>query len=311
MIHLRIVAPQELATRALEALGGHDAVINVICLRGVALNPRGDVILCDVAHEDASVVLADLRELDIPRRGSIAIEEIDTALSAAATRAVRLAEGQPGDAVVWEEVEARTRDTASLSVTFLTFAVVAALITSVAIVVDSEVLLIGGMVVGPEFGPIAGFCVAAVQRRSGLAKRSALALTAGLLAAAAASALAGLVLLATGTIEKVSGEGDLATLIANPDALSVVVALTAGVAGMLSLSTQKSGALIGVLVSVTTLPAASYAGLAAAYGNWEAARGSLTQLVTNLVCIFAAGLATLGLQRLLYERRRERHLRER
>ena len=68
---------------------------------------------------------------------------------------------------------------------------------------------------------------------------------------------------------------------ANPDVLSVAVALAAGVAGMLSLSTQKSGALIGVLVSVTTLPAASYAGLAAAYGDWEAASGSLIQLVTN------------------------------
>ncbi len=137
-------------------------------------------------------------------RGSIAVEEIDTAISAAATRAVRLAEGQPGDAVVREEVEACTGDTASLSATFLTFAVVAALITSVAIALDSDVLLIGGMVVGPEFGPIAGFCVAAVQRRSGLAKQSAVALTAGLLAAGAASALAGLALRATDTIESVS-----------------------------------------------------------------------------------------------------------
>ena len=136
-------------------------MINVIWLRGVALNPRGDVILCDVAHEDASVVLADLRELDIPPPGL--------------HRA-----------------------------TLLTFAVVAALITSVAIALDSEVLLLGGMVVGPEFGPIAGFCVAAVQRRSGLAKQSAVALTAGLLAAGAASALAGLALRATDTIESVS-----------------------------------------------------------------------------------------------------------
>jgi len=139
--------------------------------------------------------------------------------------------------VVREEVEARTCDTASLSATFLTFAVVAALITSVAIALDSEVLLIGGMVVGPEFGPIAGLCVAAVQRRSGLTKQSAVALTAGLLAAGAASAPAGLALRATDTIESVSGEGDLATLIANPDVLSVAVALAAGVAAMLSLST--------------------------------------------------------------------------
>jgi len=137
-------------------------------------------------------------------RGCIVVEEIDTAISAAATRAVRLAEGQPGDAVVREEVEACTGDTASLSATFLTFAVVAALITSVAIALDSEVLLLGGMVVGPEFGPIAGFCVAAVQRRSGLAKQSAVALTAGLLAAGAASAPAGLALRATDTIESVS-----------------------------------------------------------------------------------------------------------
>lgn len=79
--------------------------------------------------------------------------------------------------------------------------------------------------------------MAAVQRRSGLAKQSAVALTAGLLAAGAASAPAGLALRATDTIESVSGEGDLATLIANPDVLSVAVALGADVAGMLSLST--------------------------------------------------------------------------
>jgi hypothetical protein len=47
VIHLRIVAPADLAAQALEVLGSNDAVINVIWLRGVALNPRGDVIVCD------------------------------------------------------------------------------------------------------------------------------------------------------------------------------------------------------------------------------------------------------------------------
>ena len=137
-------------------------------------------------------------------RGSIAVEEIDTAISAAATRAVRLAEGVARGRRGAGGCRGAHARPASLSATFLTFAVVAALITSVAIALDSEVLLLGGMVVGPEFGPIAGFCVAAVQRRSGLAKQSAVALTAGLLAAGAASALAGLALRATDTIESVS-----------------------------------------------------------------------------------------------------------
>ncbi len=76
---------------------------------------------------------------------------------------------------------------------------------------------------------------------------------------------------------------------------------------MLSLSTAKSGALIGVLISVTTIPAAANIGLAAAYEDWSSWRGSLAQLAINLTAIIVAGTAVLGLQRLLYRRRRERH----
>ena len=83
----------------------------------------------------------------------------------------------------------------------------------------------------------------------------------------------------------------------------MIVALFAGVAGMISLTTAKSGALIGVLISVTTIPAAGNIGLAAAYGNWDEFRGASAQLAINLVCIVAAGLATLGVQRLLFARR--------
>ena len=51
---------------------------------------------------------------------------------------------------------------------------------------------------------------------------------------------------------------------------------------MLSLSTAKSGALIGVLISVTTIPAAANIGIAAALGDWDTAAGSAGQLVVNL-----------------------------
>ena len=56
---------------------------------------------------------------------------------------------------------------------------------------------------------------------------------------------------------------------------------------MLSLSTAKSGALIGVLISVTTIPAAANIGLAAAYQDWESWRGSIEQLAINLASIVA------------------------
>jgi uncharacterized membrane protein len=73
----------------------------------------------------------------------------------------------------------------------------------------------------------------------------------------------------------------------------VIVALLAGVTGVLSLTTTKSGALIGVLISVTTIPAAANVGVAAVYGDWEAAAGAAAQLVINLLAIIASGIGVL------------------
>ncbi len=77
---------------------------------------------------------------------------------------------------------------------------------------------------------------------------------------------------------------------------------------MLSLTSSKSSALVGVLISVTTIPAAANIGVAAAYADWSTVGGAAAQLCINLGGIFAAGLATLYLQRLLYVRRRHKHL---
>ena len=63
--------------------------------------------MCDVAREDASVVIDELKQLGIHHDGSITLEQIDSAISDAADRAEKHARGAPADAVVWEEVEAR------------------------------------------------------------------------------------------------------------------------------------------------------------------------------------------------------------
>ena len=293
----------------MELLCATDSVCNVIRLSDPATRPDGEVIMCDVAREDASVVIADLKELDIHHSGSISLEEIDTAISDVAVRAEKHARGAPADAVVWEEVEARTDEQVELSATFLIFMVLAALIAAVGIYQDSPILIVGAMVVGPEFGPIAAFCVALVQRRRRLARRSAVALIIGFPAAIAAAYAATLVFKATGVVADDFDQSghQLSNIIANPDFLAFFVAACAGTAGMLSLSTSKSGALIGVLISVTTIPAAANIGVTAAYADWENWRGSIGQLVLNMGAILVAGTATLAIQRMLYHRRRRRH----
>ncbi len=308
MIHLRIVSPPDLTERVMQLLIGAPAVINIIEIGGAARKPDGDVILCDVAREDASVILGELKALKVHERGSITLEEIDTAISHAADEAERQAPGSPSDAVVWEEVEQHTSENVELSGVFLVFMVLAALLSAVSILLDSAVLLVGAMVVGPEFGPIAGFCVAAVRRQRDLALRSGLALAVGFPLAIGATYVAVMFFKATGISPATFSEDDheLARIIASPDFYAAFVAVCAGAAGVLSLSTAKSGALIGVLISVTTLPAAANVSVAAAYHDWTAWRGSLTQLAVNLTCILVAGTAVLAIQRAFYRRRRRR-----
>jgi uncharacterized hydrophobic protein (TIGR00271 family) len=311
VIHLRIVVPNYQAEHTLHLLEGIPSVFNLVYLERAARKPEGDVILCDVAREDASVVIGDLRELDIDREGSIAIEEIDSEISAAALRAEKAARGAPSDAVVWEEVESRTSENVELSASFLAFMAVAMMIAAVGILTDQLVLIIGAMVVGPEFGPIAGLCVAAVQLRADLLKRSLLALAVGFPLGITASFLLALAIDAAGLVPTGFAEGDhpFTQFISDPDFFSFLVAYLAGTAGVLSLTSAKSGALIGVLISVTTIPAAANIGVAAAFGDWSEWAGALGQLSLNLSAIFLAGIGTLYLQRWLYRRRRVQHLR--
>ncbi len=306
MVHLRVVAPPDVADVVFRMLAEHGSTVNLARFPAASERPDGDLVLCDVAREDASVVVGRLRELGVEERGSIVIEPISSIVSQAALRAERAAVGSPADAVVWETVEYQTSESAHFSGSFLAFMVLATLIAAVGLIQDALILVIGAMIVGPEFGPLAGLCVALVQHQRELARRSLVALAVGFPVGIAAAFLLTVVLRAAG-----SAPDDLTSLsrpatyfISHPDEYSVLVALLAGIAGALSLSTAKSGALVGVLISITTIPAAANVGVAAAYGDWSEAGGALGQLVVNLVCIVVAVIATLVLQRWLYQRRR-------
>jgi uncharacterized hydrophobic protein (TIGR00271 family) len=310
VVHLRIVVPSDRSDQVLGLLEAAPSACNLVYLAGVARQPRGDVVLCDVTREDASVVIGDLKELGIARDGSISLVQIDSQLSRAADRAEHATPGAPANAVVWEEVEARTSENIELGGNFLAFMVLACLIASVGIFLGSPILIVGAMVVGPEFGPLAGFCVAVVERRPRFALRSLSALAVGFPLGITAAFLFTLISKATGLIDSDFSASihPLTQFISKPDDFSFIVACFAGAAGMLSLTAAKSGALIGVLISVTTIPAAANVGVAAAVADWSEWRGAMAQLAVNLTAIVLAGVTTLFIQRRLYERRRMRHL---
>jgi uncharacterized hydrophobic protein (TIGR00271 family) len=295
VLHLRLIVPDDLVDAVMILLDESPGVTNLWHLRGAASKPVGDLISCDVAKEDASTVLEGLRLLDLSERGSIAAEYIDAAISQGALDAELAAAGNPADAVVWEEVEGRVAESASLSKSFLILMVLATMIAAIGVITDSIVLVIGAMVVGPEYGPLAGLCVAVVEGRINLAMKSLRALLIGFPLGIVAAALLTAVLLAFGIAPEalVPEEHELTLFITDPNWYTVIVSVLAGIVGMLALAGAKSGVLTGVLISVTTIPAAANVGVAAVYGDWDAVAGATLQLVINLLAIVLSGIAVL------------------
>lgn len=310
MLHLRIVIPPEHADRVRAYVRSSSSVSSAIALGPVAERPRGEVFLCDVADEDADVVIGDLQDLVVPAHGLIAVQQVAVEVSQAARD--RAGEAPGRHTLAWENVEAQVSESTQITASLVVFMVLAMLIAAAGIILNTATLIVGAMIVGPDFGPVAAFCVAVLERRAGPALRSLSALVVGYAAGVAVTAAVALALRGAGIIGPTLMESparlapSIAQVTSGPGFFSFFVAACAGIAGMLSLSTTKSGALIGVLVSITTIPAAANVGLALIYASWGTALGSAEQLGANVGTLFVVGTITLAAQRLVTLWRRTR-----
>lgn len=298
VIRLWLIVPAADAGYLVERLCSRPGVAHVVRLAGAAAVPPGDVVVCDVAREAANGVVEWLQDEGVHHSGAITLEALDAVISDAAAASEAQAPGQGVDALIWENLEATARRESTLSVSFLVFIGIAAVIAAVGILLDSPILVVGAMVVGPEYGPLAALCVSAVRRRPGPSAQAARTLCVGLLcgalAAFGATSAFRITSLAPDRFELTDRQ--LTAFISHPDGLAVIVALLAGVVGMLSLTEARSGALIGVLVSVTTIPAVANVGAATAYAEWGEVGGAALQLAINVAALVFAGVATLAVQ---------------
>ncbi|MFD2471924.1 DUF389 domain-containing protein [Amycolatopsis silviterrae] len=298
MLHLRAICPPERTDETLELLRTHPGAAHLIVHRGASVSPEGDLIEADIAREAADDIVDALCTLGIDRSGGITMESLDTALSDAADAAEEAAPGEGADAVVWQELLGRTGEESRWNATFQAFLAIACLLAAVGVLTDSSVTIVGAMVVGPEFGPLAAIAVGVVLRRWDLVRRAGVALAAGFPISMAITLLG--VLLGS-TIDLFDPHAIVnnhqVDFVYQVGPASFVVALLAGAAGMLAMTSAKSAALVGVFISVTTVPAAGYAMVAAVAGRWDRAGFSVLQLLVNLFGIVLAAAIVLILRR--------------
>lgn len=304
MLHLRVLVPGDLTEEVVQTLLDDPAISGLVVNRGAALKPAGDLVLADVAREATNDVVDRLRALEVHKVGSIHLAPVPTWLSEQAYVSEQEAPGSGADAVIWADVTQRAYEDSELNWTYVSFLVMATLLAAIAIVLDSQVLVIGAMVLGPEFGTVAALGVALVRRRPGLLGRAVRTLVAGFAIAIALVTLLALVGLRTGLIDpgQITGARPGTAFIYQPSVWSFIVALIAAAAGVLSLTSSRVGGLSGVFISVTTVPAAGNIALGIALGDWTEVSGSAVQLLVNLAGMALAGALVLALQQAVWSR---------
>jgi uncharacterized hydrophobic protein (TIGR00271 family) len=302
--HVRLVSAPDQTESLVGLLTADSGVTNLVVLPGMARRPDGDAVQFDVQSQSANSVFRRLEAFGLDG-GAVGIRQVDATLGEETTPASKHFFVQRDVAPVWDIVEAKIRSDAVYAPSFYILLIIAGLIGAVGILTNSQILVVGAMVVGPEYNAIMGVALGLDQRRKRPVMRGALALLAGFSAAVVITLIFGLIIRWSGRTPRLylAGVRPVSALINSPNLFSLVVAVLAGIVGVVSLTEARAGALIGVFISVTTIPAAADLGLSLAYSSWGQARGSAFQLVLNVTVLMVVGALVLRLQRIIWGRR--------
>jgi uncharacterized hydrophobic protein (TIGR00271 family) len=318
MLHVRVASPVGLTPAVVSLLTAAPGVLNLVVLPGAALAPAGDAIQFDLARPAANLVLHRLRDLQPAgaagpaepgsRLGPIAVQAVDAEIGAGDPDRPRRGSYHGETEPVWDLVESKIVSGSDYAPSFFLLLILAGLIGAVGILTNSSVLVVGAMVVGPEYSAIIAAALGVERRDRASVVRGLVALGAGFGLAIVVAGLFGLAIRGSGHVPRAYqlGVRPVSDLINSPDLFSVIVAVLAGIVGVVSLTEARAGALIGVFISVTTIPAAADLGLSLAFGSWGAAGGATAQLLLNVVLLIVVGAVALRAQRLFWRGRTQR-----
>jgi uncharacterized hydrophobic protein (TIGR00271 family) len=259
------------------------------------------IVVAIVRPRATDELLGELRRLGVPDADvTLTREEVLGRSTGGGTEA----------GLVWEDVLGMAARNSRPIARYLAFMLAAGVIASYGVVEYNVILIVGAMAISPDLLPITAVAVGVVDRRLPLVGRSLVTLTVGMAFASAAAAVSAF---AQDRLDALPSSFDIDSTVlgslTNVNNETIVVALAAGVAGMLALETRASSG-VGVAVSVTTIPAAAYLGVAVGLGERGEALGALAVLAVNVVMLVVASSGTLLLQRRVARRASARRRRE-
>lgn len=297
MLRLRSSVPHHRAEEFGDLLRRHDGISRVVQQADEATPSQAYVFVADVEPSYADVLLERIEGL-----GITADDYVLTKLEVVAPQHHHHHGEGGADGFAWVEVLGQAQANARPLARYLALINVAAVIAALGVITSNSILIVGAMAVSPDLLPICATSVGLVRGDHTLARRALVTLTLGLGLVVVTAMVLSALLKWTGFLPD-GFDVDQSSLsnLAVTDYSTVLIALAAGVAGMLAFETRASQA-VGVAISVTTIPASAYLGVAIGGGGIDHALGALVVLLVNVFLLIFSGTLTLLVQRLLPNR---------
>jgi uncharacterized hydrophobic protein (TIGR00271 family) len=298
VLRLRSSVGAERADRFGDLLRELEGVRRVVQQPDQASAASSIVFVADVEPAAADRLVEAISELEIGAEDYV-LTKVDV-VAPLHRHSKRSGDGVEGFA--WVEVIGQARANSRPLARYLALINVAAVIAALGVITNSSILIVGAMAVSPDLLPICATCVGIVAGRRYLAGRAFLTLALGLTLVVVTAAVLSFILKLTGALpDGFRVEQSSLSSLAHTDYSTVLIALAAGVAAMLSFETRASAA-VGVAISVTTIPASAYLGVGLGAGGIEESLGALVVLAINVSLLILSGSLTLVIQRWLPNR---------
>ena len=259
-----------------------------------------DILYIPAESDNVERIVDQLRSVGVERDGYMVVTNVETIISEQFEEKQAVDDETIDDErISRDELRTKARNLSRSTTNYLALTIISAIVATAGLLQDSAAVVVGSMVIAPLIGPAMASCVGTVVNddnnalfwegaRSQVIGLAVAVLSATLFAAAYRFTLApDLELL---LIQQVAER-------AHPGLLALAIALGAGTAGALSLTSGADEALVGVMIAVALMPPAATVGLGIAYVDPRLAVGAGVLVLVNILSINIAGIVTIWIKR--------------
>ncbi|MFB6282698.1 MAG: TIGR00341 family protein [Halobacteria archaeon] len=304
---IHAIVPSDRRDKVIEILEDRD--VDYAVMKETSNRKYSDVVEVPLPSDDVEGLVDDLRKIGLEKDGYIIVNEVQAIISERfedlKKEEEKEKEDENGEAdgngdedkndgrISRDELKATAQELTKSKLNYIAFTVLSAMVATAGLLTNSAAVVVGSMVIAPLIGPAMASSVGSVIKDDEMFRDGVKLQFLGLgVAIGSATVTAAAARFVTSPQMKLILIQQVAERV-NPGLLALVVAIGAGIAGALALTSGVDTALVGVMIAAALVPPAAVAGLGIAYLEPVIIVSSTVLLVLNLLSINLAGLITL------------------